>query len=293
MSSSRLWRRGDPLVDTNPLPGDGGYTQGTGPTNEYGFAGSGPAAPWTHGQAPGDAPHQQYTVTEDHERHNTIPAGNWTGQVLRHIGLDPDRRDETEVRGTITIGADVPGSENQRNTVCHNREATPDGVNRYVYGGQEGGPYAAPGTEGNPTPSGQWNDAQTSESGGRSNRVHPPRVNGGSEARFFQRRMPYGGRNGDGSLGGARGSQNSGWRFYMAPGGQFGGGYHPGAYGLVRAAGPRHRPTVFAEPAPWSSTYYDTTGSTGSPAVPGTGGQQLAGVYLSPDVPRASWRRGG
>lgn len=286
------YRRGDMLVDVNPMPGQGGYTQGTGPTNEYGFGGSGPAAPWTHGQGPTDIQHQQATVTGNQAEWDNRPDGNWTGQVLRHVGLDPDRRDDTEVRGNITIGHDVPGSSNQRNSVCYNREAKPDGTNRYVYGGREGGPYVAPGTAGNPVPSGSWNEAQLSENGGASNAVYAPRVGGGQETPFFQRRMPYGGRNGDGSLGGARGSQNSGWRFYMAPGGQFG-GWHPGHYGLVRAAGPRHRPTVFAEPAPWTQTYYDTTASTGSPAVAGSGGQALAGVYLSPEVPRGNWRRGG
>jgi hypothetical protein len=285
------WRRGDPgASETNPLPGQGGYEGGTGPTNEQGFPGSGPAAPWLHGQTPGDVPHQQETVTANQFQWDNIPAGNWTGQVMRHIGLDPDRRDDTEIRGNITISADVPGGQNCRNTSQFELEAKPDGVNRYVYGGESGGPYVAPGTEGNPTPSGMWNDAQTSEQAGRANAVYPPRVNGGYSTWFFNRRMPYT------AWGyGRRGSQNSGFRFYLPPENQFGDGYQMGHYGeRVRGSSPRHRPTVFAEPAPWTTTYYDTNPSTGSPLQPGTAGQQAQQVYISPDVPRGgNYRRGG
>jgi hypothetical protein len=277
------WRRGSHLNDTDPVPGQGGYTQGTGPTNEYGFTGSGPAAPFSHGQAPTDVQHQQETVGGDQERHNYLPHDNWTGQVLRRIATTQPRSHDTEVRGTITVSADVPGAQNERNTVCYNRFANSDGVNRYTYGGEEGGPYQGQGVDP------EYGDLDPA-------RVYPNRERGGHSTPVFNRRMPYGGRNA-GLLGGARGSQNSGWRFKMASDyGQFG-GWQTGEYGNVRASGPRHRPTVFAEPAPWTQTYYDTSSSVGSPGTPGTGGQQQAQVYVSPDPayqnPRGSWRRGG
>ena len=275
----RGWRRGDPgSAETNPLPGQGGYEGGTGPTNEQGFPGSGPAAPWLHGQGPGDVPHQQETVSADHFQHDNIPAGNWTGQVLRKIGAMPARSRDTEVRGTVVLSPDVPGSQNVRNTVANEWKAKPDGVNRYVFGGLPAGHVQA----------GQAPDPSTG--GPMAGNELPPRINGGYTTPVFNRRMPYT------SWGyGRRGSQNSGWRFYLPPEGQFGQGYEMGHYGeRTRGASPRHRPTVFAEPAPWTVTYYDTDASTGSPLQPGMGGQQAQQVYISPDTgPRRSWRRGG
>ena len=273
------WRRGDPgASETNPLPGQGGYEGGTGPTNEQGFPGSGPAAPWLHGQGPGDVPHQWETVGADQFAHDNIPAGNWTGQVMRRAGTGmPPRSRDTETRGYVLLSSDVPGSQNCRNTVALDHLAKPDGGNRYVFGGLGAGHVQA-------------GQAPAPDVGGpQPQNEAPPRINGGYSTPVFDRRMPYT------SWGyGRRGSQNSGWRFYLPPESQFGQGYQMGHYGeRTRGASPRHRPTVFAEPAPWTTTYYDTNVSSGSPLQPGTGGQQAQQVYISPEVPRQNWRRGG
>ena len=82
-----------------------------------------------------------------------------------------------------------------------------------------------------------------------------------------------------------------GTRFYMANQGQ-------GSAGVIGDSRSTlgNRPTVFEEPAPWSSNFYDTTASTGAPGTPGTA-RPVRQVYVSPNV-RANtnggtWRRGG
>ena len=75
--------------------------------------------------------------------------------------------------------------------------------------------------------------------------------------------MPYSGR-GDG----ARGADLNGTRYYAeGPPVNVNGGQ--GAYGVGRLRGPNHRPVYFNEPAPWTSQYYDTTASVGTPDAPG------------------------
>jgi len=267
----RAWRRGYPgAAVTNPNPGDGGYTGGTGPTNEQGFAGSGPAAPWLHGQSAGDVTHQRQTVTADQDYHDNLPAGNWTGQVLRHVATTQPRSRDTEVRGYVDLAVNVPGAENERNTVCFNRFYNSDGVNRYTYGGLGAG---------------HVQQGQAPEGVPTNEQI--PHARGGYSTPVFDRRMPYT------SWGwGRRGSQNSGWRFYRNVPDQFG-GWQTGHYGDLRMSGPRHRPVSFTEPGPWTAAYYDTTASAGSATVAGTAGQQVQQVYISPEVARQNWRRGG
>jgi len=106
---------------------------------------------------------------------------------------------------------------------------------------------------------------------------------GGNQSWSVLREMPYGGR-GDG----ARGAALDGTRYYgTGQDGQFLNAGQ-GAYGAARLAGPNHRPTVFTEPAPWSTNYYDTTASVGTPDNPGPGGQAADMVYVSPHAGRAS-----
>ena len=59
-----------------------------------------------------------------------------------------------------------------------------------------------------------------------------------------------------------------------------------GHYGVSRLRGPNHRPVYFNEPAPWTSQYYDTTASVGTPDSPGPGGQAPDAIYTSPDLGR-------
>ena len=57
-----------------------------------------------------------------------------------------------------------------------------------------------------------------------------------------------------------------------------------------------NRPTVFEEPAPWTSQFYDTTAATGAPGHPGSA-RPVRQVYVSPNVKTntngGTWRRGG
>lgn len=68
-----------------------------------------------------------------------------------------------------------------------------------------------------------------------------------------------------------------------------------GAIGQSRST-LNNRPTVFDEPPPWSSNFYDTTQSTGDPGVAGNYSPPSQ-VYVSPNVRTNSnggtWRRGG
>ncbi|MGH7240543.1 MAG: hypothetical protein ACREHG_10860 [Candidatus Saccharimonadales bacterium] len=107
-------------------------------------------------------------------------------------------------------------------------------------------------------------------------------VNGGYESYSFERVMPY--------PRGFRGAQLEGLRYY-ADADQF--TTQGGSYGIAREQGPNHRPTTFAEPAPWTTNYYDTTDSVGTADSPGSGGQSPNAVYVSPEVPRQTYRRGG
>jgi len=98
----------------------------------------------------------------------------------------------------------------------------------------------------------------------------------------MQRQMPYGsGERGDG----ARGAQLTGTRYY-AEGPPVALNAGLGDYGVRRLRGGK-RPVGFTEPAPWTSQFYDTTASVGTPDSPGPGGQSPDDVYVSPDPGRA------
>ena len=226
-----------------PLPGQGGYAYPRGPYGETGMPGSTSASIPTHGQGAGDIQHQDELVTENQDNWNNLPPGNWQGDVTWRFPVIGRTYNDTEIYGDPSISQNVPGNQNQRNTKFYKgRRAAPDGQNRYVYNG----------------------------------------LNGGQETWAFDRNMPF--------PRGYRGARLSGLRYY-ADADQF--QSQEGHFGIVRANGPRHRPTTFAEPAPWTTNYYDTTESVGTAADPGSGGQQANMVYVSPEVPRQSYRRGG
>lgn len=93
-----------------------------------------------------------------------------------------------------------------------------------------------------------------------------------------------------------RGSVLDGQRLFMEPvASKYGGlGNQGGQIGITRKRGSRHhRPTVFAEPAPHTARYYDTTRATGTPASPGSVAQPDL-VHVSPDInpDRTRARRG-
>lgn len=229
--------------DPQPTPGQGGYSYPRGPYGATGFPGSSDQAVPTHGQGPGDIQHQEELVTDNQQNWNDIPEGNWTGLATNRFPTIGDTFNDSEQYSEPDISEGIPGGQRVRNSRYYGgRRAAPDGVNRYVYRG----------------------------------------LNGGYESYSFNRVMPY--------PRGYRGAQLNGLRYY-ADADQF--DSQGGSYGIARQEGPNHRPTVFQEPAPWTTNYYDTTNSVGTPDAPGPGGQAPDQVYISPEVPRQTYRRGG
>jgi hypothetical protein len=177
------------------------------------------------------------------------------------------------------ISGGVPGSQNVRNTIAQRYKNPPGQLHTYQ---SRPRPDQAP-----VNPGGQATDGN----------VHPDRVvslvtvpnrfvwgQGGVQTWSVERQMPYGsGERGDG----ARGADLNGTRYYAeGPPVNTNGGL--GAYGVSRLRGPNHRPVFFSEPAPWTSQFYDTTASVGTPDSPGPGGQSPDAVYVSPDPGRGS-----
>lgn len=303
--------------DANPLPGIGGDTSARGRAGEDGFPGStaqtrtfpgrnpldlrstqGGAGDWTTVKAPtnyGITP-----VTDARAQMQADPREFYGGQPLRGrpgynlAGQNPgsgairagghgNLETQTPWRDAQPqISGGVPGAANVRNTIAQRYKAGPGQLHDYL--------SAARADTAPVNPGGQATDGN----------VHPERVvesvsvpsrfvfaGGGQQTWSVEREMPYGGR-GDG----ARGAVLDGSRYYVT--GQQGQFLNAGqgAYGQVRLAGPRHRPTVFTEPAPWSTNFYDTTASVGTPDAPGPGGQSPSMVYVSPEPGRASNRTG-
>jgi hypothetical protein len=210
---------------------------------------------------------------------NDQPGGELTRRAAR-IARAPenDPRDTTTLwsGAQSQISLNVPGSANVRNQVAQRYKARPGEQHTY---------RSAPRPDQNrhgPLPSdsasGEW--ASVTEVTAGSRFVF---AGGGVQTWSVQREMPYGGR-GDG----ARGAELNGTRYYgTGQGGEFLNAGQ-GQYGAARLAGPRHRPTMFAEPAPWSANYYDTTPSVGTPGNPGPADQAPDLVYVSPQAGRAS-----
>jgi hypothetical protein len=74
-----------------------------------------------------------------------------------------------------------------------------------------------------------------------------------------------------------RGGRYTGQRYFGDMADQQKIGLPTDAYGISRARGPRHRPTRFEQPQPWSSNYYDT------PAPAGATAPDM--IYQSPSTP--------
>jgi hypothetical protein len=172
------------------------------------------------------------------------------------------------------ISGGVPGSNNVRNSIALRYQAAPGQYRTY-----KSAPRADQG------------DAGPAESGAGGGRwASAPEVTvqsrfvwdqGGVQTWSVQRQMPYNGR-GDG----ARGADLNGTRYY-AEGPPVAVNAGQGSYGVSRLRGPNHRPVYFNEPSPWTSQFYDTTASVGTPDAPGPGGQAPNAVYTSPEVSRA------
>lgn len=175
------------------------------------------------------------------------------------------------------ISGGVPGSNNVRNQIAQRYKNTPAGYHTY---------QSAPRPDQNPKVAGE-----SGAGGGAWSSTTPVTVpnrykwggpGGGAQTWSVLRQMPYGAGRGNG----ARGAQLNGTRYYEeGPSIQANAGL--GSYGVARLRGSgTRRPVSFTEPAPWTSQFYDTTASVGSPDAPGSSSQVVPQVYVSPDPGR-------
>lgn len=271
--------------DPDPLPGQGGYAMPAGRYGEGGFPGStsitrtfgkgtsprigkiradelGGITPVTRARAEMQASPAEFYGGP---KLNTDPPLNDTagGNPLseaKAAGGHSVRDGETPMtRRQPQISLDTPGSNNVRNEIARRYRERPGNMHLY----QSAPRGDAPGT--------------------------PVMVQnrfvfegGGVQTWYMERQMPYTGR-GDG----ARGADLNGQRYYAAgPPAFLDGGQ--GQYGVSRLRGTRRPIASFAEPAPWTANFYDTTQSVGTPDNPGTPSQAPDQVYISPQSSRAS-----
>jgi hypothetical protein len=299
--TKRLFGR-TPAPETDPLPGQGGYTAPPGRTGEGGFSGSTALTRTFRGASPRDAKVRADTDTgitpvtraRAEMQHNS-PAEFYGGQPLKTrpgfdlAGINPlsgaaadgghsVREGETPMTARqpqISLG--TPGAGNVRNEIAQRYKNAPGQLHEYQSASRGDLPPV--------NPNGQDSSGNVHPDRAASPVTVPNRfvfAGGGVQTWYMEREMPYGGR-GDG----ARGADLNGQRYYATGAPQFlNAGM--GQYGAARLAGPNHRPTMFQEPAPWSANYYDTTAEVGTPAAPGTPGQAPGLVYVSPSAGRAS-----
>lgn len=296
---STLFGSHQEAADSDPHPGIGGYTDARGPDGETGYPGS---TSWTRLNPPAAAQKRPagpvrpvrtppwgrpvprprpLTITE--QQADVIPFPAQDGS-LPYQGPDaktnPDRVRDTEQRPRIVISQGTPGDENQRNTVYYGgRQAVPGAVHSY---------RSAP----------KGDDFGTTEVSVPSRYVFGG-INGGTDNLddlMTARRMPYTGHGGSiqeiapsHGLKNIRGAVLDGNRYYQEPDGGAGlAGRQGGGFGYYGSrANTLHRPTVFAEPAPWASQYYDTTADAGTPDQPGLNSQVTEQVLVSPAATRA------
>jgi len=188
---------------------------------------------------------------------------------------------DTETPPTLrqpVIGVGTPGSQNVRNQYAQRYKAVPGQMHTYQSASRpDQAPVARNGQAGN----GSVKPWQTSSPVTVPSRFVFP--GGGNQTWAVLREMPYGGR-GDG----ARGAALSGQRYYATGQQDQFWSAGQGDYGIARARGGKRPIASFAEPAPWSGNYYDTTESVGTTDAPGSPTQAPNLVYVSPSTGRAS-----
>lgn len=272
----------------DPLPGQGGYAMPPGPSGQDGFPGSTSQTRTFRGTNPrafkvrADTNYGITPVTQARAEMQDVPGEFYGGPMLHtqpglndtaganpleqaqaaggHSGMDTET---PETRRRFQISRNVPGAQNVRNTYAEDYKARPGMLRAY-----------------RPAFRGDDPSASRGEVLAESRFVF---AGGGVETYAMERQMPYGGR-GDG----ARGADLNGSRYYATwTGADEFVSAAAGEYGISRLRGPNHRPVMFAEPAPWSANYYDTTASVGTPSDPGSGGQAPDMVYVSPPAGRA------
>jgi hypothetical protein len=301
------WLKGSQAsADPDPNPGIGGYDDPRGPAGQSGFPGS---TSWTreNPQAAADklqnAPLRpvrsppwgsrvtrtpMMTITQ--QQAYVIPAPAENGSLPFQgpdAKINPDRVRDTEYRPRIITSQGIPGGERQRNTSYY------------------GGLQAVPGEPHTYLSASKGDGFPVTEVTVPSRYVFNG-VNGGTDAMddiLEARRMPYTGHGAGSGLGGlpgylnhargsVRGAVLDGNRFFQEPAG-FTEGNQGGAYGQRARGSRRHRPVLFAEPAPMNSQFYDTTVNTGTADTPGTNTQVAEQITISPSGRRRrqAWRR--
>jgi hypothetical protein len=250
-------------ADDDPVPGIGGYVWPRGPAGATGYPGStsarrlNPQLARRHMMAATMAPS---ATIESQQLARQDTAGEENGGLprgtLAETGVGPQYQD-TEVRSNPVISAHHDGYQ-QRNTTRPPRQ-------------NSGGPAS---------------------DGQGVNRYAFGGEAGGFESHSVERQIPYtrhGPLPGQHNAKQLRGADLSGTRFTLKPP-----VFVPQGDGFGKARrSQRNRPTVFAEPAPWSAQFYDTTAATGGPDDPGTPAT-VRNIHVSPAVQRANnWRRGG
>lgn len=206
-----------------------------------------------------------------------------TGGELTRKAAQATGVPENDPRDTTTLWKDAqpqisqgtPGAGNVRNRIAQRYKNVPGVVHAYLAAPRADVPRTNPG--------GQATDGNVHAAAATSPVQVPNRfvfAGGGQQTWSVEREMPY--------PKGHRGADLSGQRYYGT------GVYDPfmnagmGGYGVGRLRGPLHRPTFFAEPAPWSSQFYDTTSDVGTPDMPGSSTQVQDLTYVSPQVSRGA-----
>lgn len=298
--------------DPDPLPGQGGYTQGPGPYGEDGFPGSTSLTRTFKGASPRSAKLDKSRLGGVN---NALGAPREVQSSFRGDQPSASPRDtpsvavpRTAVRealqdtpgtfyggpmlstgpGNATAGGELGAGDAhdpRATTTLYSRAQSQIAVG--VPGAQNVRNAYAQSYKAVPGQMRAYQSAPRADQGyGTSEAASSPVTaesrfvfaGGGVQTWSVERQMPYTGR-GDG----ARGADLNGTRYYAAGAPQFLDGGQ-GRYGVARLRGPNHRPVSFTEPAPWSANYYDTT-----QAVQGsTTGQSPDMVYVSPASGRAS-----
>lgn len=194
--------------------------------------------------------------------------------------LDP--RDTTTLwkDAHVIIGDNIPGGTNVRNQITQRYKNAPGQQHTYWAA------YRA--DQANVNPGGQATDGNVQIHEGQQQVTVPNRFTmnpgNGNRSWSIEREMPYGGRGN-----GARGADLNGQRYYAQGQNDQFWNAGQGDYGVARLrGGDVKRPVSFTEPAPWTSNFYDTTDSVGTPDQPNdTPGQAPDMVYISPTTGRA------
>lgn len=243
------------------------------------------------------------TRTHIQEQMQDIPATNYGGPLLKtgpgndtaggelsRAAAVRNNTPENDPRQTTTlwkdahivIGQNIPGGTNVRNSFALRYKNAPGQGHTYRPAPRADQAGVVPGGQAS-----DGNVSNTRAAQGNVTVVNRFTMNPGNGNRSWavDRQMPYNGRGN-----GARGADLNGTRYYATGQADQFWNAGQGDYGIARQRGADHkRPVSFTEPAPWTTNFYDTTDSVGTPTSPnGSPEQAPAMVYISPSTGRAS-----